>query len=603
MAPTSPLSSPAARSARTVTAVLGPTNTGKTHLAIERLLAHESGLIGLPLRLLAREVYEKVVAQAGASQVALITGEEKIKPPRPRYFVCTVEAMPLEEEVDFLAIDEIQLATDAERGHVFTDRLLHARGHSETLMLGAATMRKLIGQVLPDANAVSRARLSKLSYVGHKKLSRLPRRSAIVAFSASDVYAIAELIRRQRGGAAVVMGSLSPRTRNAQVELYQSGEVDYLVATDAIGMGLNLDVNHVAFASLHKFDGQQHRLLRPAELGQIAGRAGRHMNDGTFGVTASVGPLDSNLVNALENHGFDDERLLQWRNRQLDFSSLEHLKASLLLAPEGRHLVRNRLVDDQIALENVSLDADVVQMARAPAAIKHLWELCQIPDYQKISTQSHAELVARLYGYLMSERGVIPEDWFASQVNAGQRTDGDIDTLANRIAHVRTWTFVSHHVDWLADAAHWQERTREIEDALSDALHERLTRRFVDRQTSVLMRRLRDKEELNAEIGDDGSIHVERHFIGRLRGFRFFAETNDQGLHGKAARGVAAKVLAVELNKRADALAAAGDEAFSIKGAEIHWEGQPDCPAHARGKPAVAQYRGAGQRRHRSERP
>lgn len=569
-----PTTRPIARPARTVTGVLGPTNTGKTHLAIERMLAHDSGLIGLPLRLLAREVYDKVVARAGASHVALITGEEKIKPKYPRYFICTVEAMPLEEEVDFLAIDEIQLATDAERGHVFTDRLLQARGNSETLLLGAATMRKLISTLLPGTNTVSRSRLSKLTYAGHKKLSRLPRRTAIVAFSASDVYAIAELIRRQRGGAAVVMGALSPRTRNAQVELYQSGEVDFLVATDAIGMGLNLDVDHVAFAATRKFDGQNHRQLTPTELAQIAGRAGRHMNDGTFGVTASVEPLETDLVYALENHTFEDERVLQWRNRALEFDSIEHLKASLQLAPEGTHLVRNRMVEDQIALENASMDPDVRRLASSPAAIRRLWEVCQIPDYQKISSQSHAELAMTLYRHLMSDEGVVPEDWFAQQVDSAASTEGDIDTLANRIAHVRTWTFVSHRADWLANAPHWQERTREIEDSLSDALHERLTRRFVDRRTSVLMRRLRDKEDLHAEIADDGAIQVERHFIGRLQGFRFSADTTDRGIHGKAARSAASKVLAVELSKRADELVAADDDAFSLGTAyAIEWQG------------------------------
>ena len=562
------------RPARNATAVLGPTNTGKTHLAIERLLAHDSGMIGLPLRLLAREVYDKVAARAGPAQVALITGEEKIKPQRPRYFICTVEAMPLEEEVDFVAIDEIQLAADGERGHVFTDRLFHARGGSETLLLGAATMRRVLANLLPDANTVSRPRLSKLSYAGQKKLSRLPRRSAIVAFSASDVYAIAELVRRQRGGAAVVLGALSPRTRNAQVELYQSGEVDFLVATDAIGMGLNLDVNHVAFAATRKFDGRQHRELSPAELAQIAGRAGRHVNDGTFGVTAKVEPFEPDLINALENHAFDDIRLLQWRNRALDFSSLDALKRSLQEAPQDKRLARSRMVDDQIALENVAHDEEVRKLAVSPAALRLLWEICQIPDYQKISAQAHAELVATLYGHLIGERGQIPEDWFAEQVKAAERTDGDIDTLANRIAHIRTWTFVSNRGEWLADAAHWQERTREIEDALSDALHERLTRRFVDRRTSALMRRMRDKEELTAEIGEDGALHVERHFVGTLSGFHFSPDTSGEGVHGKAARNAAAKVLAVELKKRADALEASADGEFTLGGGDdMLWRG------------------------------
>jgi len=549
---------------RGVTAVLGPTNTGKTHLAIERMLAHDVGIIGLPLRLLAREVYDKVVARIGATQVALITGEEKIKPPSPRYYVCTVEAMPLEIEADFVAVDEIQLAGDGERGHVFTDRLFHARGLNETLLLGAATMRDAIRELLPGANLVSRPRLSRLTYAGDKKITRLPRRSAIVAFSVNDVYAIAELVRRQRGGAAVVLGALSPRTRNAQVALYQNGDVDFLVATDAIGMGLNLDLDHVAFAGIRKFDGQNHRDLTPAELGQIAGRAGRHMNDGTFGVTGQVPPFESDLVDRLESHSFDQVGVLQWRNRKLDFHSIEHLKDSLRETPDHRRLTRARMVDDVIALENVSLDAGVRDMARGPAAVAVLWDMCQIPDYRKISAASHAELVATLYRFVMSETGKIPADWFANQVALADRTDGDLDTLSNRLAQIRTWTFVSNRADWLDDPEHWQGRTRAIEDTLSDALHERLTQRFVDRRTSVLMRRLRDKEEMAAEIAADGSILVENHFVGRLDGFRFTPDTSGEDVHGRAARHAAAKVLARELAERADALAAAVDEAIVL---------------------------------------
>ena len=389
---------------RGVTAVLGPTNTGKTHLAIERMLAHDIGIIGLPLRLLAREVYDKIVARAGAAQVALITGEEKIKPPSPRFYVCTVEAMPLELEADFVAVDEIQLAADGERGHVFTDRLFHARGLNETLLLGAATMRDAIRELLPGANLVSRPRLSQLTYAGDKKITRLPRRTAIVGFSANDVYAIAELVRRQRGGAAVVLGALSPRTRNAQVALYQNGDVDFLVATDAIGMGLNLDLDHVAFAGIRKFDGQSHRNLTPAELGQIAGRAGRHMNDGTFGVTGQVAPFEAELVDRLENHAFDQVGVLQWRNRKLDFASVARLKDSLREMPDHRRLTRARMVDDMIALENASHDSGVRDMAQGTAAVALLWDMCQIPDYRKISAASHAELVATLYRFVMSER-------------------------------------------------------------------------------------------------------------------------------------------------------------------------------------------------------
>ncbi|MGZ5916471.1 MAG: helicase-related protein, partial [Methyloceanibacter sp.] len=452
--------SPTGSKGRGVTAVLGPTNTGKTHLAIERMLAHEMGIIGLPLRLLAREVYDKIIARIGPSAVALITGEEKIKPPSPRFYVCTVEAMPLELEADFVAIDEIQLAADGERGHVFTDRLFHARGLSETLLLGAATMRDAIRDLLPGANLVSRPRLSKLAYAGDKKITRLPRRSAIVGFSANEVYAIAELVRRQRGGAAVVLGALSPRTRNAQVDLYQNGDVDFLVATDAIGMGLNLDLDHVAFAGLRKFDGLAHRNLTPAELGQIAGRAGRHLNDGTFGVTGQVAPFEPELVERLENHSFDQVGVLQWRNRTLDFASIERLKDSLRETPDHPRLARARMVDDVIALENVSHDAGVRDMARGPAAVRLLWDMCQIPDYRKISAASHAELVATLYRHVIGEESHIPADWFATQVALADRTDGDLDTRSNRLAQIRTWTFVSNRAEWLADPEHWQGRTR-----------------------------------------------------------------------------------------------------------------------------------------------
>ncbi len=559
---------------RGVTAVLGPTNTGKTHLAIERMLAHEIGIIGLPLRLLAREVYDKVAARAGAGQVALITGEEKIKPPSPRFYVCTVEAMPLELEADFVAVDEVQLAADGERGHVFTDRLFHARGLSETLLLGAATMRDAIRELLPGANLVSRPRLSQLTYAGDKKITRLPRRSAIVGFSASDVYAIAELVRRQRGGAAVVLGALSPRTRNAQVSLYQNGDVDFLVATDAIGMGLNLELDHVAFAGIRKFDGQSHRNLTPAELGQIAGRAGRHMNDGTFGVTGQVAPFEAELVDRLENHSFDQVGVLQWRNRKLDFSSIERLKDSLRESPDHRRLSRARMVDDVIALENVSNDPEVRDRAQGPAAVALLWEMCQIPDYRKISAASHAELVATLYRFVMSDEGKIPAEWFANQVALTDRSDGDLDTLSNRLAQIRTWTFVSHHAQWLDDPEHWQGRTRAIEDTLSDALHERLTQRFVDRRTSVLMRRLRDKEEIAAEIAPDGNILVENHFVGRLEGFRFTPDSSGEGIHGRAARHAAAKVLASELSNRAEALHGAPDEAIALTpNGRIVWQG------------------------------
>ena len=542
-----------------VTAVLGPTNTGKTHLAIERMLAHSSGVIGLPLRLLAREVYNKVVDRVGKDAVALVTGEEKIKPLNPRFWICTVEAMPRDLDVAFLAVDEVQLGADFERGHVFTDRMLNARAREETLVLGAATIRPMVEKLLPGAHVISRPRLSTLTYAGEKKLTRLPPKSAIVAFSAEEVYAIAELIRRQRGGAAVVLGALSPRTRNAQVALYQSGDVDYLVATDAIGMGLNLDVDHVAFGSDRKFDGYQFRKLNPAELAQIAGRAGRATRDGTFGTTGRCDPFEPELVQALESHSFESVRLLQWRNTNLDFASIGALQASLATTPNEQGLTRAPIGEDILVLEHAARDEDVRALARDRAAIARLWDVCQVPDYRKIAPATHAELAVTLYGFLMRE-GNIPVDWFARQVALADRTDGDIDTLSNRIAHVRTWTFVANRPDWLADPDHWQGVTRAVEDKLSDALHERLAERFVDRRTSVLMRRLRENAMLETEIGKSGEVTVEGHVIGRLDGFTFAPDASAAGSEAKALNAAAQKVLAGEIEARATRISQASND-------------------------------------------
>ena len=556
-----------------VTAVLGPTNTGKTHLAIERMLAHSSGVIGLPLRLLAREVYNKCIERVGAEAVALITGEEKIKPANPRFWVATVEAMPRDLDVAFLAVDEIQLGADFDRGHVFTDRMLNARAREETLVLGAATMRPMVEKLLPGAHIVSRPRLSTLAYAGEKKLTRLPRRSAIVAFSAEEVYAIAELIRRQRGGAAVVLGALSPRTRNAQVALYQSGDVDYLVATDAIGMGLNLDVDHVAFASDRKFDGYQFRKLNPAELAQIAGRAGRATRDGTFGTTGRCDPFEPELVQALESHSFEPVRILQWRNSTLDFSSLGALQASLAATPSESGLTRAPVAEDILVLEHAGRDDDVRAMAQNPAAIARLWDVCQVPDYRKIAPATHAELAVTLYGFLMRE-GNVPIDWFARQMAQTDRTDGDIDTLSNRIAHVRTWTYVANRPDWLAEPELWQGVARAIEDKLSDALHERLAERFVDRRTSVLMRRLRENAMLETEIGKSGEVTVEGHVIGRLDGFMFAPEAADAGSDAKALNAAAQKALAGEIEARATRLSQApNDQIVLANDGAVRWLG------------------------------
>ncbi len=565
---------------RRITAVLGPTNTGKTHLAIERMMGHESGMIGLPLRLLAREVYDRVVKAKGARAVALITGEEKILPPSARYFICTVEAMPVEREVEFLAVDEIQLAADRERGHTFTDRLLRSRGRSETMMLGSETARGLIQKLLPETRFVNRPRYSELSWTGSKKITRLPRRSAIVAFSADQVYAIAELIRRQRGGAAVVMGALSPRTRNAQVALYQSGEVDFLVATDAIGMGLNMDVDHVAFASTHKFDGRQHRPLNVAELAQIAGRAGRFMNNGTFGTTGDAATLSEEIISRIETHQFEPERVFQWRNPHLDFSSIPALIRSLETPPARSGLMRAQTADDLDALERMSRVPEVAALAGSTGAIRKLWEVAQVPDFRKTLASEHASLLTRLYLFLMDRSGNapgrIPDDWLDRQIAKLDRSDGDIDVLAGRLAHMRTWSYVANRADWLHNPAHWQERARKIEDNLSDALHERLTQRFVDRRTSVLMKRLRQNEDLMAAVNGDGEVLVEGEYAGHLEGFVFVPDPRADGEQARVLRAAAEQALVSEIAARAQRLVTAADADISLsEHGRIVWSGHP----------------------------
>ncbi|MBM3559492.1 MAG: hypothetical protein FJX53_06405, partial [Alphaproteobacteria bacterium] len=513
-----------AREETRIQAVLGPTNTGKTFLAIDRMLGHASGMMGFPLRLLARENYDRAMRVAGAAAVALVTGEERIVPPTARYFLCTVEAMPLDRIVEFLAVDEIQLSADPERGHVFTDRLLHARGAAETMFLGAETVAPLLRRLVPEVRIQRRERLSRLSYTGPRKLARLPPRSAVIAFSAADVYALAELVRRQRGGAAVVLGALSPRTRNAQVAMYEAGEVDYLVATDAIGMGLNMAIDHVAFAALAKFDGRNVRRLAPAEMAQIAGRAGRSMNDGTFGPTGTVPAFEPHLIEAIEQHRFETLKRLYWRSAALDFASTEALVASLEVPPPSDVLRRAGEGSDHLALVAALADPAVRPLVDRPAAVRLLWDACQIPDFRKDFSDGHPRLVARVFGHLARD-GRIPEDWIASSLDRLDLTDGDIDTLVGRIAHVRTWTYVSHRAGWFDDAVGWQGRTRALEDKLSDALHERLTQRFVDRKTAALLRRLRTavggETEPLAGVTGDGRVVVEGEAIGRVEGFRF----------------------------------------------------------------------------------
>ena len=534
-----------------VAAILGPTNTGKTHYAIERMLGYRTGMIGLPLRLLAREVYDKVVNARGPSVVALVTGEERIVPPRAQYWVCTVEAMPEGMGCDFVGIDEVQLCADPERGHVFTDRLLRMRGLHETLFMGSDTMRGPISELVDGVEFVRRERMSQLTYTGSKKISRLQPRTAIVGFSVENVYAIAELLRRQKGGAAVVMGALSPRTRNAQVDLYQNGEVDYLVATDAIGMGLNLDINHVAFSSLTKFDGRRMRPLMPNELAQIAGRAGRGMSNGTFGVTGEASPLSEEVAEAITNHRFTPLRKLNWRSADLRFGTVDALIASLETAPKDDRLVKAREADDLQALKALSAVAEVVARASDPRSVQLLWDVCRIPDFRGISHAEHAGLLEVIYGHL-HQNGAIPDDFLARQVNRIDRTDGDIDTLSKRLAYIRTWTYVAQRKGWVHDEPHWRDQTRAVEDRLSDALHERLTQRFVDRRTSVLLRRLKQKEALLAEVNDKGEVTVEGEFVGRLEGFRFRQDKDATGQEAKTLKTASLQALAPHFHLRAD---------------------------------------------------
>ncbi|MHB8287050.1 MAG: helicase-related protein, partial [Caulobacteraceae bacterium] len=556
-------------------AVLGPTNTGKTHLAVERMLGHSSGMIGLPLRLLAREIYDRVVKMRGPRCVALITGEEKIVPLNPSYFVCTVEAMPLTRDVDFLAVDEIQLCADPSRGHVFTHRLLNARGRQETMFLGSLTMAPLIRRLLPGAEFVTRERFSQLTYSGSKKLTRLPRRTAVVAFSAENVYAIAELIRRQRGGAAVVMGSLSPRTRNAQVALYQSGEVDFLVATDAIGMGLNMDVDHVAFAGLKKFDGKRSRWLYPSEVGQIAGRAGRYRTDGTFGVTGDADEMDEDLVSAVEEHRFQPAAAAEWRSADLDFTSLKGLARSLAAPPnrDGLKLAEESL--DETTLRHLSQDPDLDARCRNRAVLRRLWEVCQTPDFRKTTLDEHVRLCRTVFDDLTRGNERLPEDWIAAQFAVLDHSDGDIDSLAQRLSGVRTLAYVANRPDWLRDPAHWQGKTRKLEDRLSDTLHEKLMARFIDRRTSALMRSLGQTEEMLAGVAEDGAVTVEGHFVGRLKGLHFDPEIGASQLEDRALRAAAQKAVAPEVTKRLGALAADADDAFGLlPDGMITWKGE-----------------------------
>jgi ATP-dependent RNA helicase SUPV3L1/SUV3 len=547
------------------TIVLGPTNTGKTRLAIERMMAHGSGMIGLPLRLLAREVYDRVVETKGSAAAALITGEERIAPASARYFVCTVEAMPTGRTVDFVAVDEVQLCTDPDRGHIFTDRVLNARGRHETMLLGSETVRGLLRALVPDASHETRERLSALTYAGSSKVTKLPKRSAVVAFSAEEVYQIAELLRRQRGGAAVVMGALSPATRNAQVAMYQAGEVDFIVATDAIGMGLNMDIDHVAFASLGKWDGHRRRDLRPDELAQIAGRAGRHIRDGTFGVTGDAREMREDVVARIEEHRFEPATRAQWRSSSLDFSSLDALSRSLNIKATHPQVVRKRDALDQLSLDAVMADTELSARARGRTVmVERLWSACQLPDFRKTTVDQHFRLVLSLAEALTSDLGFLKEAWLAAQVRGLDDTTGDVDVLANRLAHMRTWAYVAQRSDWLDDARHWREETAGVEARLSEALHERLTQRFVDKRTSTLLRALHARETYFGAVKPDGTVLIDGEEVGKLYGLRFVAHDKGRDMQARTARRIAEKTVRPEIDQRLALLSKIDEDAIAI---------------------------------------
>lgn len=560
----------------TLKAILGPTNTGKTHYAIERMLAHGTGMIGLPLRLLAREVYDRVVAAKGAAYAALLTGEERINPPTARYFVCTVESMPADVRADFVAIDEIQLAEDDDRGHIFTDRILHMRGTHETLLLGADTMRGLLKELKLGVETEPRPRFSELRYAGHAKITKLPKRTAIVAFSAEEVYAIAELIRRQKGGAAVVMGALSPRTRNAQVALYQSGQVDYIVATDAIGMGLNLDVDRVVFASRTKFDGRRHRALTLAECGQIAGRAGRFRTDGEFGETGSCPPFQEEEWKAIEAHRFDPVDAIQWRNSALDYSSLKALIRSLE-RPSGKPvLIHNPRALDEWVLRRMSEDAAIGPDVTGERKVRRLWDLARLPDFRKSGPEGHGRLVLGLAETLANPDARLSDEGLRRRMEDLASVRGDINQLQQRLAAIRTWTYAAHREDWLENPAFWQARTREIEDSLSDALHEALTARFVDRRTTALLASLRKEDALVTDLTPEGDVTVEGHLVGRLRGLTFEPVVDTRTLEGKAVRGAALAAVRPMLSARLAEIAVAPADAFKLtEAAEVEYKDAP----------------------------
>ena len=535
-----------------ITAVLGPTNTGKTHLAIETMLSFDSGMIGFPLRLLAREIYDKVINKVGENKVALITGEEKIIPTSAKYFLCTVESMPIDKSLDFVAVDEIQMCADNERGHIFTDRLLNMRGNKLTMLMGSSTIKNIISKLDDDIEFINRKRFSKLTYAGHKKISRIGRKTAIIAFSAEEVYAIAELIRRQKGGAAIVMGSLSPKTRNAQVNLFQSGDVDFLVATDAIGMGINMDLDYVYFSNLKKFDGKKNRRLNLSEMGQIAGRAGRYLNDGSFGITGDCKEINPEEVDLLENHKFEDIRTLFWRNSNLNFNNSFSLIKSLEIKPQREWLRKINECEDERALKYFLRDKNLENVNFDNKTLLLLWECCQIPDFVKKTYGNHYEVIENVFKFLSSKKGKITDEYMRLQLIKLDKLDGNVDSLSNGIANVRTWSYVSNKNNWVENQDYWIEKTKLLEDRLSDRLHEELTKTFIDKRASILVRGLKQDMEFKTEILENNDVKIDEHFIGKINGLKLELDLKKGALETdiKSLKKAARQTIGPELEKR-----------------------------------------------------
>jgi len=563
-------------SKKKITAVLGPTNTGKTHLAIETMLSFESGMIGFPLRLLAREVYDKIIKKISLDQVALITGEEKIIPSNAKYFLCTVESMPIEKHLEFVGVDEIQMCADHERGHIFTDRLLNMRGEKLTMLMGSNTIKNIISKLDGDIEFINRDRLSKLSYSGHKKISRINRKTAIIAFSTEEVYAIAELIRRQKGGAAIVMGSLSPKTRNAQVELYQSGDVDFLVATDAIGMGINMDLDFVYFSNLRKFDGKKLRRLNLSEIGQIAGRAGRYLNDGSFGITGECKEISPEEVELLENHKFDNIKTLFWRNSNLNFNNPISLIKSLEEKPQMDWLRKVQECEDEKALKYFIKDQKIFNSEFNKKTLMLLWECCQIPDFVKKTYGNHFEVIGNVFKFLISKNGLISEDFMRLQLMKLDKLEGNLDSLSNRIANVRTWSYVSNKNNWVENQNYWIEKTKHLEDRLSDRLHEELTKTFIDKRASVLARGLKQDMEFKKEILQNNDVKIDDQFIGKIKGLKLELDLKKGALETdiKSLKKAARQTIGPELEKRVQSIIDTGlielNEDF-----KIYWNNFP----------------------------